>query len=86
VDAVGREVSVSRVVRESAAVTDALVADADDYDVVVFGATRQGPLRRRLVGSVPRSVVARTDRTVLVARDGTTVDSLWHRLGELIRR
>lgn len=86
VDAVGRDVSVSRVVRESSAVADALVADADDYDVVVVGATRQGPLRRRLVGSVPRSVVARTDRTVLVARDGATVEGLWHRLGELIRR
>ena len=86
VDALGRDVSVSRIVREASDVTDALVADADDHDVLVFGATRQGPLRRRLVGSVPRSVVARTDRTVLVARDGATVDSLWHRLGELIRR
>jgi nucleotide-binding universal stress UspA family protein len=86
VDALDRDVSVSRVVRETSDVTDALVSDADDHDVLVFGATRQGPLRRRLVGSVPRSVVARTDRTVLVARDGATVDSLWHRLGELIRR
>lgn len=86
VDALDRDVSVSRVVRESPDVTDALVADAADYDVVVFGATRQGPLRGRLAGSVPRSVVARTDRTVLVARDGDTVGGLWHRLGELIRR
>jgi nucleotide-binding universal stress UspA family protein len=86
VDALGRDVPVSRIVRDSPDVTDALVADADDYDVLVFGATRQGPLRRRLVGSVPRSVVARTDRTVLVARDGDTVGGFWHRLGELIRR
>jgi nucleotide-binding universal stress UspA family protein len=86
VDALGRDVPVSRVVRESPDVTDALVADAEEYDVLVFGATRQGPLRRRLVGSVPRSVVARTDRTVLVARDGDTVGGFWHRLGELIRR
>ncbi|MFC5368341.1 universal stress protein [Salinirubrum litoreum] len=86
VDALGRDVPVSRVVRESPDVTDAVVADADDYDVLVFGATRQGPLRRRLAGSVPRSVVARTDQTLLVARDGDTVGGLWHRLGELIRR
>jgi nucleotide-binding universal stress UspA family protein len=86
VDALGRDVSVSRVVRESPDVADALVADADDHDVLVLGATRQGPLRRRLAGSVPRSVVARTDRTVLVARDGETVGGLRHRLGELIRR
>lgn len=67
-------------------VTDALVAAAADHDVVVLGATRQGPLRRRLVGSVPRRIVGRTDTTVIIARDGSVVGGLLGRIGELFRR
>lgn len=73
---------------EAADVTDALVAAVaeGDHDVVVLGATRQGPLRRRLVGSVPRRVVERTDATVILARDGSVVGGLLDRIGELLRR
>ncbi|MEF8840271.1 MAG: universal stress protein [Haloarculaceae archaeon] len=67
-------------------VTDALVAAAADHDVVVLGATRQGPLRGRLVGSVPRRIVERTDATVIIARDGSVVGGLLGRIGELFRR
>ena len=73
---------------EAADVTDALVAAVAEggHDVVVLGATRQGPLRGRLVGSVPRRVVDRTDATVILARDGSVVGGLLGRLGELLRR
>jgi len=66
--------------------TDALVAAAADHDVVVLGATRKGPLRGRLVGSVPRRIVERTDATVIIARNGSVVGGLLGRIGGLLRR
>jgi nucleotide-binding universal stress UspA family protein len=65
----GPEVAVETGVRESESVEDALVEMATEYDIVVFGATRQSGLRERLVGSVPRRVADRTDRTVILARN-----------------
>ena len=63
--------------------TESLVAEGDvverlleiaaDHDVLVFGATRQGAIHRRLVGSIAWTVARRTDRTVILARDGETV-------------
>ena len=67
-------------------VTDAIVAEAADHDVVVLGTTRQGAIRRTLVGSVPRRVVERTEGTVIIARDGDAVGGPLHRLGGLLRR
>ena len=81
----GDDIPVDVTVQAAENVTDAVVAEADAHDVVVFGATRRGHLRRRLVGSVPRRVVARTDRTVILARDGETVDGSLARLGGLLR-
>jgi nucleotide-binding universal stress UspA family protein len=73
---------------EDGDVTDAIVAAvaSGDHDVAVLGATRQGPLRGRLVGSVPRRVVDRTDATVILARDGGVVGGMFARLGGLLRR
>lgn len=84
----GVDPPVETTVRETAAggVTDAVVAATADHDVIVLGATRQGSLRRRLVGSIPGRVVERTDRTVIVARDEAAVGGLRHRFGELLRR
>jgi nucleotide-binding universal stress UspA family protein len=82
----GPEPPVGTVVSETGDVTDAIVAEATDHDVVVMGATRQGSLRRRLVGSVPRRVVDRTDRTVILARDGEVVRTPLARLEGLLRR
>ncbi len=65
--------------------TDAIVAAAADHDVAVLGATRQGKLRRRLTGSVPRRVVDRTDLTVILARDGDAVGGVAGRLGRVLR-
>lgn len=64
----GPAVETETVVREAADVEGALVAAANDHDVVAFGATRRGTFQARLVGSVPRRVTDRTDRTVLLAR------------------
>lgn len=54
-------------------VTERLLEVAADHDVLVFGATRQGAIHRRLVGSIPRTVARRTDRTMILARGGETV-------------
>lgn len=79
----GPEVAVETGVRESDGVEDALVEVASEHDIVVFGATRQSGLRERLVGSVPRRVADRTDRTVLLARAGDAAESP---LRSLVRR
>ncbi|MFC7202160.1 universal stress protein [Haloferax namakaokahaiae] len=80
------DVPVETTVRESDDVTDAIVDEAAAHDVVVMGATRRGHLRRKLVGSVPRRVVNRTDRTVILARNGDVVGGPLHSLGRLLRR
>lgn len=85
-DGVGSTMRVEAAVVEAADVTDALVEAASDHDVLVLGATRQGPLRGRLVGSVPRRVVDRTDATVVLARDESAVGGLLGRIGRLLRR
>lgn len=82
VDGVPVETSVA----SSDDVTDAVVEEAAAHDVVVLGATRQGALRRRLAGSVPRRVVDRTERTVIVARSGDAVVGPLARIGGLLRR
>jgi nucleotide-binding universal stress UspA family protein len=67
-EASGPSVTVETEVVESGGVEDTLVDLAASHDVVVFGTTRHGALRRRLVGSIPRRVTERTDRTVILAR------------------
>lgn len=82
----GPDVPTVTVVRESDDVTGTVVAEAADHDVVVLSATRRGGLRRRLAGSVPRRVAARTDRTVILARSGDVVGGPLGVLRRLIRR
>lgn len=82
----GPETPVETAIHEAEDVTDALVSEVADHDVIVLGATRQGAIRRQLVGSVPRRVVERTDRTVILARDSDVVGGLLGRLGGLLRR
>jgi nucleotide-binding universal stress UspA family protein len=72
--------------REEPDVADAIVEAAEDCDLVVFGATRRGLIRRRVVGSVPQAVGRRSDRTVIVARRrpdasvlGRLASRLWDR-------
>ena len=54
-------------------VSDAIVETAPDHDVIIFGTTRHGAIRRRLVGSIPRTVIQRTDRTVVLSRSSSVV-------------
>ncbi|WP_331233929.1 universal stress protein [Natronorarus salvus] len=68
VEASGPSVDIETELVESGDVEDALVDLAQSHDVIVFGTTRHGALRRRLVGSIPRRVTERTDRTVILAR------------------
>ena len=78
-------VPVERAVTVRADVTAAIVDEASAHDVVVLGTTRQGTLRRKLLGSVPRRVVDRTDRTVILARNGDVVGGPRNWLGRLFR-
>jgi len=82
----GVDPRVETAIRTSGSVTDAVVDAARDHDVIVPGATRQGSLRRRLVGSIPGRIVERTDRTVIVARGAGTVGGLSYLLGRLLGR
>lgn len=82
----GTAPAVETTVREAAAPTDAIGEEAANHDVVVLGATRRGALRRRLVGSVARRIVRRTDETVILARDEEVGGGPVRRLGELLRR
>lgn len=63
---------VETVIREGEEVAATIIEEAADHDLVVLGATRQGAVRTRIVGSVPRRVVDRSDRTVILARSGDT--------------
>lgn len=86
VDAPGPRVPIETETVDASDPTRAIVDAAPAHDVIVLGATRKGPLRGRLVGSVPRRVVRRSDRTVLIARDGDVVQGLGARLATLLRR
>ena len=72
-DAPGPPVRTESTIYDGSDVVETLLEAAADHDVVVFGTTRQGALHRRLVGSIPRRVTRRTDRTVIIARDGDAV-------------
>ncbi|MBZ6493784.1 universal stress protein [Natrinema longum] len=74
-EAPGPHIQVESAIDDGDEIAEAIVEVAIDHDVIVFGATRQGVLHRRLVGSVPRTVVHRSDRTVILARAGDVVDS-----------
>ncbi|PCR90802.1 universal stress protein [Natrinema ejinorense] len=74
-EAPGPRLQVESEIGDGDDIAESIIEVALDHDVIVFGATRQGVLHRRLVGSVPRTVVHRTDRTVLLARAGDVVDT-----------
>ena len=69
----GPPVTVTTRLTSSEVVPDEIVAVASEHDVIVFGATRQGALKRRFVGSIPRLVAERTDRTVILGRSGEAI-------------
>lgn len=61
-------------IEQSSDTTGVIAEHAREHDVLVFGATRQSALHRRLVGSIPRAVVRRTDRTTILCRAGDSVE------------
>lgn len=69
----GPDIEVRSQERTDGTVAERIVETAAEHDVIVFGATRQGALRRRVVGSIPRLVAERTDRTVIIGRAGEAV-------------
>ncbi|MFB6302466.1 MAG: universal stress protein [Haloferacaceae archaeon] len=76
-------VAVETDVREAAAVGDAIATDADAHDLVVLGATREGGIRPRVVGSVARTVGRRAAPPVVIAKrrsDASLVDRALRRL------
>ncbi|TMT81799.1 universal stress protein [Haloterrigena sp. H1] len=79
-EATGPQIQMESVIHDGDDIAEGIIEAAIDHDVIVFGATRQGALHRRLVGSVPRTVVHRTDRTVLLARAGDVIDPSAKRL------
>lgn len=70
----GPQVETESSVVSDGEIPDVLVREIRDHDIAVFGVTRQGSIRRRLLGSIPKEVVPRTDSTVIVARSRTVVD------------
>ncbi|MGM0398427.1 MAG: universal stress protein [Halobacteriota archaeon] len=81
----GATPSVESSVVRATDVSDAIVEESSGHDIVVMGATRKGSLRRKIAGSVPRTVVERIDGTVILARDSDTVEHS-HGLGSSLRR
>ncbi|QCC57125.1 universal stress protein (plasmid) [Natrinema thermotolerans] len=79
-EAPGPPIQMEPVIHDGDDITEGIVEAAIDHDVIVFGATRQGALHRRLVGSVPRTVVHQTDRTILLARSGDIIERSAKRL------
>lgn len=80
------DVPVETEIREGESVAATVAEAAADHDVVVLGATRQSNLRTRLVGSVPRRVVDLTNRTIVLSRAGSVVESPVGRLKGLLKR
>ncbi|AHF99638.1 universal stress protein UspA [Halostagnicola larsenii XH-48] len=72
-EAPGPDIRIETLLQTGEDVSDAIAETVPDYDVIIFGATRHGAVRRRLVGSIPQPVSHRTDRTVLLARSGAVV-------------
>lgn len=65
--AIGPEIVRTRIQSGSSPV-EAIAAATDRHDLTIMGATRSGPLQRRLVGSTPRALSRQVDETVIIAR------------------
>ena len=65
--AIGSETVRTRIESDRSPV-ETIVAATDRHDLTIMGATRAGPLQRRLVGSTPRTVGRQVDKTVIIAR------------------
>lgn len=81
-EAPGPSIPVETLLRTGDDVSDIITEIAPDHDVLIFGVTRQSAVHRRLVGSIPQTVIPQTDSTVLLARSAAVVRGSWiRRLG-----
>lgn len=74
-DRVGSCDAVEPTLHEASDVPAAIVEYTDPFDVTVLGAPREGLIRQFVLGSIPDSVSAAADGTVLVAHRGGTDES-----------
>lgn len=72
-EAPGPDVEIETLLEIGDDIPDVIAETATDHDVVIFGVTRQDAIRRRLIGSIPQTVIPRTDATVLLARSADVV-------------
>lgn len=83
----GSEIHIETLLRTGDDIPNEIAEAASDHDVLVFGTTRQRAVHRRLVGSIPQTVIPQTDRTVLLARSADVVDrSMFKQLRRIWRR
>ena len=76
-DAPGPAVEIETEIQKGESVSGALLDAAPAHDVLIFGVTRQSAIRRRLVGSIPQTVIPQTDRTVILARSKASFETPW---------
>jgi nucleotide-binding universal stress UspA family protein len=85
-DMPGPSVEIKTLLTTGDTIPDVITETVADHDVLIFGVTRRSSVRRRLVGSIPREVIPRVDRTVLLARSADAVEhSSFGRLRRLWR-
>jgi len=80
------QVAARTTVLSGGTVSGSITSVADEHDVLVLGASRQGGLHRRLMGTVPKRVVDRTEKTVILARSGSVIGGPLDRVGRLLGR
>ena len=59
-----------------------IIQEAEDYDAVILGATRENFFQQILFGSIPESVAKRVGKTVIVFKSYSPVKALVNRVME----
>jgi nucleotide-binding universal stress UspA family protein len=76
-DRVGSFEPVETTLRAAEEVPAAIIGATQLYDVVVLGAPREGLIQQFVLGTIPESVNARTDGTMIIAHHGGA-ETTWH--------
>jgi len=64
---------------ENRSVVPAILAEAEDHDLVLLGASNEGLLRNITLGSIPEAVVRYSDKPVMVVRNHEGAVKTWLR-------
>ncbi len=67
-DGIGEGIGTSIDLLEGRDVADTIVAEADDHDLTVIGAAREGLLQQVVFGAIPEEVGQRADATVIMTK------------------